>query len=59
MEIRAEPHWPGGVHRQQKKLYLSKFRAKKGPFLGFLGISLIKSVRIESAVKCSKMLLIP
>ena len=44
MEIRAEPHWPGGVHRQQKNIYLIKFMAKKGFFqffLGFLGISLI------------------
>ena len=38
MEIRAEPHWPGGVHRQQKNIYLITFRAKKARFLGFFRI---------------------
>jgi len=30
MEIRAEPHWPGGVH-MPKKINLSKFRGQKRP----------------------------
>jgi hypothetical protein len=58
MEIRAEPHWPGGAH-MPKKINLSKFRGQKRPKEGICKHFFNKIERIESGVECSKIFVRP